>query len=201
MPLQAEDGGRVAPPAAGLGPRLLHRPADGPRDPARGQGALQGLLRPEHRVQGGQGPDRDRRADHPHRHRAAGAHPPLQDPVRQGPQQRAQGQPGGQLGGGLRHPDGRDEDVRAGVPEEEDGGRGGGRGLQRGPRARREQLDAVLRQVADQRALQQVGGQQGQGQERDRGQDGPGGHAGRGGEGGGDLHRPLLPPHHLEVQP
>ena len=82
----------------------------------------------------GKGPDCDRRVDNPHRHREAGADPPVQDTLREGPEQRAEGQPGRQLGGGVCHPDGRDADVRAGVPEAEDGGRGGSHGCEGGAR-------------------------------------------------------------------
>ena len=56
------------------------------------------------------------------------------DPVWAGPELCVKGQPGRQLGGGVRHPDGRDADVRAGVPEEEDGGRGGSHGCKGGAR-------------------------------------------------------------------
>ena len=45
------------------------------------------------------------------------------DNLRSEPEQRPEGQPRGELGGGLQHPDVRDEDVRAGVSQEEDGGR------------------------------------------------------------------------------
>ena len=70
----------------------------------------------------GRRPSRDRLAEHPHGPQQEWAHPSLPHPLRPQSQPRAEGQPRRQLGGGLHHSDERDEDVRAGVSQEEDGG-------------------------------------------------------------------------------